>query len=121
MNLHTIAANVTRRVTPKTSITVKHATGYTVSADGTQIPTYSQSTVQGDVQPLSTQDLKKIEGLNVQNVTQKVYLTGDFEGVFRKTGRGGDLLEWGGNIYLVTAVLERWPTWTAVGVTMQVD
>lgn len=121
MNLHGMAKGAVARVNPGIAITVQHSSGYTTAADGTQTPTYTQSTAQGQVQPLSEQDLKRLEGLNAQEVTAKVFLSGDFEGVFRKLGKGGDLLEWGGNTYLVTAVIERWPDWTCVGVTAQTD
>lgn len=121
MNLNALVGPLVGNVNPSISITVQKSTGYTIAADGTQQPTYTTSTVTGQVQPLSEQDLKRLEGLNAQDVTYKVFLNGDFEGVFRKTGRGGDLLSWGGNTYLVTAVIERWPDWTAVGVTLQMD
>lgn len=115
-------AKAVTRVNPYIPISVRVSTGYTTLADGTQQPAYaSPMTVPGQVQPLSSQDLKRLEGLNIQEVTQKVYLTGDFEGVFRTLGKGGDLLVWSGITYLVTAVLERWPDWVCVGVTAQND
>lgn len=121
MNLHKLAS-ITSAVNPRIPIVVQHANGYSTAADGTQIPTYTpRQTVQGSPQPLSAQDLQKLQGLNIEDVTYKVYLDGDYEGVFRKTGRGGDLLTWGGNTYLVTTVLERWPDWTCIGVTLQID
>lgn len=121
MNLQSLTAGVVAHVNPTTSITIQQSTGYTTGADGTQTPTYTTTTAQGQVQPLSANDLKRIEGLSAQEITHKVILPGNWEGVFRKTGKGGDLLEWGGYTYLVTEVLERWPTWTALGVTLQLD
>ena len=119
MNLNNIAAAYVGSVNPQVSISVQTSTGYTVNPDGTQVPTYSTSSTTGQMQPLGPQDLKKLDGLNIQNVTAKVYLNGDYEGVFRVLGKGGDLLTINGQTYLVTAVLERWPQWTCVGVTMQ--
>ena len=119
MNLNALASGIVSAVNPQVSISVQTSTGYTINPDGTQVPTYSTSTTTGQMQPLSSQDLKKLDGLNIQNVTAKVFLNGDFEGVFRALGNGGDLLTINGQTYLVTAVLERWPDWTLVGVTMQ--
>jgi len=119
MNLNGLVAGIVGTVNPQVSITVQASSGYTANPDGTQVPTYINSTATGQVQPLGSQDLRRLDGLNIQGVTAKVYLNGDFEGVFRVLGKGGDLLIFNGQTYLVTAVLERWPDWTCVGVTMQ--
>jgi hypothetical protein len=119
MNLNRLAAGIVGAVNPQVSISVQLSTGSTTNPDGTQTPTYTTSTATGQVQPLGSQDLRRLDGLNIQGVTAKVYLNGDFEGVFRVLGKGGDLLTFNGQTYLVTAVLERWPDWTCVGVTMQ--
>lgn len=121
MNLHGIASAAIAAVNPMTAMTIKTSTGYTTGTDGTQTPTYSTATASGQVQALSGSDIKRIEGLNIQGVVQKVYLTGNYEGQFRKLGKGGDLLVFGGRTYLVTVVFERWPDWCAVGVTAQLD
>ena len=120
MNLRKIANASIQAINKDVSITAKVSDGtYTTEPDGTRIPNYTTIITTGNMQPLSTQDLKRLEGLNIQNVTAKVFLNGNFEGVFRNTQRGGDLLIIGGNTYLVTAVIERWPSWCLVGVTMQ--
>lgn len=121
MNLHQIVSSAIGAINPFIAITVKQSTGYTTAADGSQIPTYQTISTKGQVQALSGGDLKKLEGLNVQNVTQKAYLNGNYEGVFRVLGKGGDLLIFNGRTYLVMAVLERWPDWCCVALTMQMD
>lgn len=121
MNLHQIAAGAVGAVNPFIAVTVQQSTGYTVDANYNQVPSYTTIDTTGQVQPLSASDVRKLEGLNIQNVTQAVYLNGNFEGVFRVLGKGGDLLVFNGFTYLVTAVLERWPDWCKVGVTMQLD
>ena len=125
MNLHSIASQAISAVNPMLTVTTKLSSGYTTSGDGSQVPTYTTGSATGQVQSLSASDLKKLEGMNIQNVEQKVYLNGNFEGAFRQLGLGGDLLTFnygthGAQTYLVTAVLERWPDWSCVGVTMQV-
>lgn len=121
MNLHSVVSGAIGSVNPFIPIEVQQSTGYTTDANYNQIPTYATIQTTGQVQPLSASDVRKLEGMNIQNVTQAVYLNGNFEGVFRVLGKGGDLLVFNGYTYLVNAVLERWPDWCKVGVTMQMD
>lgn len=121
MNLHSIASGVISAVNPMIPVTVKVSAGYATSADGTQVPSYNTISTTGQVQALTGKDLKQLEGLNIQGVTEKAYLNGNYEGVFRVLGKGGDLLVFGGRTYLVMAVLERWPDWCSVALTMQLD
>lgn len=121
MNLHLIAAGAVSAVNPFISITVQRSDGFTVDADYNQVPKYVQVPTTGQVQMLSGKDLRQLEGLNIQGVDQAVYLNGNFEGVFRVLGKGGDLLQFNGFTYLVLAVLERWPDWCKVAVVMQMD
>ncbi|KAG0767335.1 hypothetical protein G6F22_017665 [Rhizopus arrhizus] len=75
-----------------------------------QVPKYLapvDATLQ--VQPLSTGDLKHLEAQNIQGVQRAVYMFGDTQGVVRPLAKGGDLLDFGEQTWLVTAVLETWP------------
>lgn len=121
MNLHQVASGAIGSINPFIPIIVKQSTGYAVDANYNQVPSYTTINTTGQVQPLSASDTRKLEGMNIQGVTQSVYLNGNFEGVFRVLGKGGDLLVFNGYTYLVNAVLERWPDWCKVGVTMQLD
>ena len=121
MNLHRIAASATRTVTPGLPAVVKQSAGYTTATDGSQVPAYTLTQATADLQALTGRDIERLNGLNVQGVTEKAYLTGNFEGVFRVLGKGGDLLVVNGRTYLVSAVLERWPDWCCVALTMQTD
>ncbi len=122
MNLRGIASQVTMAVNPQTSIVVLQSTGYTTGADGSQSPVYTTlPAMLGSVQALSGRDLAKLDGLNIQGVTQKVYLDGNFEGLFRVAGKGGDLLKFGNQTYLVAAVLERWAGWCCLAIVLQTD
>jgi hypothetical protein len=121
LNLHGIVSGAIGAINPQRSITVLQSTGYTTADDGTQMPIYRTLNVTGQIQDLSGKDIMRLNGLNIQGLMQKAYLTGDFEGVFRVLGKGGDLLKFGGRTYLVTVVLERWPDWVCVALTMQMD
>jgi len=121
VNLHGLASGYVSAVNPMIPVVVKQSAGFTVDANHNQVPSYTTISTTGQVQPLSSTDLRLLERMNIQGVKQAVYLSGNFEGVFRVLGKGGDLLVFNGFTYLVTAVLERWPTWCKVGVTMQLD
>ena len=126
MNLNSIVSGAIAAVNPRIPISGNVCTGYTVGANYIQIPTYQAIKTTGEVQPLTSSDLKMLSGLNIQNVELKVYLDGNFEGVFRNLESGGDTLTFCyGTIceqtYLVTAVIERWQDWSCVGVTAQVS
>jgi hypothetical protein len=122
MNLRNIANGATCAVNPNVLATIQQSAGYETRDDGTQAPKYNTITgVKAQVQEMTSGDIKRMESLNIQNVQQKVYLNGNFEGVFRVLGKGGDLLIIGGRVYLITIVFERWPDWCSVGVTMQLN
>jgi len=122
MNLRNITSGALSSIVPQISVTVLVSSGYTVAADFSQVPAYAAPlNTFGRIQPLTAQDLKKLDGLNIQSVVQKLYINGNFEGVFRVLGKGGDLVQFGGRTYLVAAVLERWADWCSLALTMQVD
>ncbi len=121
MNLHQMSSGLIGIVNPFIPVNIKVSTGYTMAADGSQVPTYNSIATVGQNQALSGKDLQKLEGLNIQGVVQKMYLNGDYEGIFRSDGKGGDLMSFNGKTYLVAIVFERWPDWTAVGLSNQLD
>ena len=120
MNLHGLVRGAIGTVNPDIPVTIRSSTGYTTAADGSQVPSYSTTTTTGQRQALSGGDIMRLNGMGAQGVTEKMYLTGNYEGIFRVTGKGGDLLTFGGQTYLVSVVLERWPDWCCVALTLQV-
>ncbi|TAL90907.1 MAG: hypothetical protein EPN62_00795 [Candidimonas sp.] len=121
MNLHQIVSGAIGSVNPFIPIIVQQSTGYTQDANFHRVPTYNNIPTTGQVQALTGKDLRQLEALNVQGVNEAVYLNGNFEGVFRVLGKGGDLLIFNGYTYLVMAVLERWSDWCKLAVVMQMD
>lgn len=122
MNLHGIAMGYVAAVNPLVTATFQASTGSTTNADGTRVPTYAPAvSVLCQIQPLQYTDVTMLEGLNIQGVRNKVYVTGDWKAVVRGNRRGGDLLTMpDGTVYLVALVLEDWPDWCCLAVTLQV-
>lgn len=120
MNLHNIVSGAIGAVNPSIAVVIKQSMGYTTNPDGSQVPAYTTTQATGQRQSLSGGDICRLNNLNIQGVTCKIYLNGNYEGVFRVLGKGGDLIIFGGQTYLVSAVLERWNDWCALALTLQV-
>jgi len=121
MDLHGIVSPVIGAVNPLVPVVIQVSTGYTTNADYKQVPSYADPvTRQGQVQPLSTGDIRHIEGMNLQGVERAIYIHGAVKGLIREEEVGGDLITLpDGSIWLVAVVLEQWPDWCKVGVTRQ--
>lgn len=122
MNLHGIAAGAIGAVNPFIPVTVRQSMGASEDETGRSVPTYAAPlSVTGQKQALSGRDIQRINALSVQGVVCKMYMNGNYEGLFRVTGKGGDLLTFDGQTYLVATVLERWPDWCCLALAMQLD
>jgi hypothetical protein len=127
MNLHGIVAGYIGVVNPPILCTLQVSTGYTIGPDGSQIPTYDTfEGVPADVQALSYTDMMKMGGLNIQGTRRAIWLTGNFEGLNREAGKGGDLITMpslpnlpGPTTWLVAQVSEWWQDWVHVIATLQ--
>lgn len=120
MDLRGIANGVSSTVNPNKTVTVRRSTGYTIGAGRKQVPGYAAPvTGPAQVQALDNDDLKQLDGLNVQGTIRAIYLRGVLAGVVRPDGTGGDLVEVDGQNWLVVKVLEGWPTWTKAAIVLQ--
>ncbi len=124
MNLHNVVGNYIAAINPWTTATIQVSNGYTTTSDGTRVPAYfAPVTVQVQMQSLTYNDLTQINGLNIQGERRAMYINGDWEGVVRPDGKGGDLITTSnGKIWLVAQVLENWAEkdgWVKVCVTRQ--
>lgn len=122
MDLRGIANSVSSTVNPNTTVTVRRSTGYTIGAGRKQVPTYADPiTGPGQIQALDANDIKQLDGLNIQGTIRAIYLRGVLAGVVRPDGTGGDIVQIGGQTWLVVKVLEGWPTWTKAAIVLQGD
>ena len=122
MDLRGIANSVSSTVNPNITVTVLRSTGYTIGAGRKQVPTYADPvTGPGQIQALDANDIKQLDGLNIQGTIRTIYLRGVLAGVVRPDGTGGDIVQIGGQTWLVVKVLEGWPTWTKATIVLQGD
>jgi hypothetical protein len=121
VNLHGIVAGAIGAVNPLVEITVRVNLGYVTGPDGTQAPSYGpQTTVVAQIQPLTGGELRHMDSLNLQGDFQAIYINGHIAGLIRPDNKGGDLITLkDGRNYLVSTVLEDWPDWCKVAVTLQ--
>ena len=121
MNIFGIASAAVSAVVPRVNLTVQVSTGYTTNADGSRVPTYAApQVVSGSVQALQFNDITQLDALNIQGERRKIYIKGQVDGLVRVENKGGDLItDPLGNVWLVALVLEAWPDWCSVAVTLQ--
>lgn len=120
MDLRGLANGVTSTVNPNKTVTVRRSTGYTIGAGRKQVPGYADPvTGPAQIQALDANDIKQLDGLNIQGTVRAIYLRGVLAGVVRPDGTGGDLVEVDGQTWLVVKVLEGWPTWTKAAIVLQ--
>ena len=121
MDLHGIVRGAIGTVNPDVLVTVETSTGSTTLPSGKRVPTYATSTgVVAQIQSLTYTDLQHTDGLNIQGIRYAIYLHGRVDAVQRLNDKGGDLITLGdGTVYKVVLVLERWPDWVKVAVTLQ--
>jgi hypothetical protein len=127
MNLHKIVSGAISAVNPQTLVMWRISSGHNIAPDGTQTPNYiTVPNVPVQVQALSYSDLMKMGALNVQGTRRKIYMNGNPEGLDRNAIKGGDLVDMpnlpnfpGPTTWLVTQVLEHWPDWASIAITLQ--
>lgn len=130
VNLNAVVAPIIGAISPQQPVTVYLSAGPgATAADGSRAPTYADSfEAVAQIQPITTGDMRKLEGLNLQGAFEKLYLNGQLRGLQRINSLGGDLVVLpDGTTYLVKAVLEAWrfvsagEGWCAVAAVLQND
>lgn len=120
MNLNQITGNALTVINPYTYGTLKRSVGYTTTPSGDRVPSYEIiPKVPFKVQALSNDEIRQLDGLNIQGNKQAVYLNGSWAGIVRADQKGGDLLVFGGEVWLAAIVLEDWPKWTKLAIVLQ--
>lgn len=127
MNLRGMVNKYTQITNPNVCINWIQSTGYVTNNAGKRTPTSITLSVEAQIQALSTSDLEHTDGLNITNVMRTVYLYGNAAGVVRADNIGGDILVFpeipnsSNKNWLITKVVETWPDWCHVIVSLQVN
>ncbi len=128
MNLHGIVRPMITTVNPDRAVQWLASTGGTVSDTGKQTPTYATAVpLQGQIQPTSTEMLRKYDYLQAQGIYRTVYFYGREQAINRVEGKGGDLLQFPevpagtSRTWLIVQVPEQWPDWCCVLCCLQLD
>ena len=82
-------------------IVIVRQQGFTVSADGTQVPVQSTpEAATAQIQPTPTSELEHINNYNSSSTYYDCYLNGDYNSLRKQDGQGGDLFYfYGSNKY----------------------
>ena len=116
-----MAAGAIGIVNPFITVTIKRSIGYAVGADGRQVPKYQVFERLAQVQALSGSQIQRLNELGIQGVMKSAFITGNYDGIVRKDGKGGDLFLFGGNTWLAVQVMENWPDWSRIALCLQTD
>lgn len=126
MNLHGIVSPYVGAINPPMMVQIQMSAGYSTAADGSRAPSYAPAVIaSAQVQPLTTRDLRQVEGLNLQGTLKAIYVNGPLTGAVRPAIQGGDLITLpDGSTWLISTVSEGWNVtsgWTKAIMTLQND
>lgn len=119
MDIRSIANAASSVVNGNVPITIKRSTGYTIGPGRRQVPTYQVTTGWGQVQALTGDDLKQLDGLNIQGIVRAIIVRGPLQAVSRPDQTGGDIITIDGHDWLVVQILEAWQDWTRAVIRKQ--
>lgn len=120
MDLRGIANGIASSVNNNMQVNILRSTGYVNGNGGKQIPQYANPVSQfAQLQPLNSDQLRQMDGLNVQGIMQTISLRGQVTAANRPKGTGGDIIKINGEDWLVVRVLESWPMWTKAIIKLQ--
>ena len=125
MNLHNIVQPYITTVNPNMIALFYKSTGYSTDTDGSRVASFADPlTISCQWQSFQYNDLVQLDGLNINGEKRALYLNGDWDGVSRPDGTGGDLIVLTSNntTWVVCMVLENWQAqdgWVKVAVVRQ--
>ncbi|MGC6389651.1 hypothetical protein ACMV8I_18600 [Ewingella sp. S1.OA.A_B6] len=121
MNLHRAVRGAIGSINPFIHAIVQVSDGFEIGPGRKQIPKYlPDQPVSIQLQPLSSDDLKHVDGMNLQGLLKSIHVDGNYYGVNREKAIGGDLFIIGSETWLVIVPLELWPQWSRLLVQLQV-
>lgn len=81
--------------------------------------------IMGQVQPATSDDLRYLDGMNLNGTARAIYMNGQVDAIVRSNLKGGDLIDLtnipNAGTWLVTRNPEAWPDWCRAVVLLQND
>lgn len=125
MNLRNIANSVTRGINPNYDVILRVNTGYTINDYGEQVPSFTDSEINIQLQSLQTSDLQFLDLVQQQGTFIYAYTDANVFAQLRKDSKGNDKMifsryrddkpsEW-----LVKQVVEEYHNWVKVLLWLQ--
>lgn len=128
LNLHGIVGPIIAAVNPFVVATVYRSLGNAPDATGQQVPQYDTGVpIRVQVQSLTYTDVMRLDGLSIQGVRRAIYTDASIDGMIRIQQKGGDVIVFPpgvmpeGSVWNVALVLETWPSWRKIALTLQAD
>ena len=128
MNLSYIATTAIQSINPNIPVIVRMPHGYAIDpATLRQVPSFHNTAGTGQVQALDNDDLRQIDGLNIQGTIRALYLYGSVAALIRPDALPNAMIRFTSNEGGVTRqrdwgvfkVLEQWEGWCKVAVVYQ--
>lgn len=123
MNLHALVRGVISTVNEDQKVIVLINKGSQHLYGGITQPLWKKIRTTAQVQPVSSDEIKFIDNYVESSTYRTFYLNGDFNGLNRRVGSGGDKIYWNGHYWYVASNPEPWEIagWTCVHCVQQLD
>jgi hypothetical protein len=121
MNLHAAVQGAISAINPFIPVVIKRAVGYTTGADGTQAPNYRVMQGSAQIQDINGTEIMRLNALGIQGDLCCAYINGNYDGIVRSEGKGGDLFCFRGQVWMVAKVMEEWSGWCRLALVLQID
>lgn len=121
MNIRQLINAATSNINLNQWVIIKQSSGYEISDGGRQAPVYTQRETLAQIQALTAQETKQIDGVSQNDVVCSIYVSGLLRAVDRDVGSGGDLVILSDqSVWLVIHLLEVWNSWTRAVIVKQI-
>jgi hypothetical protein len=122
MNVRGLSNSAIKTVNADTLVSIQPSSGYTIGSGARQIPSYGTAVSQyANIQELTVEELRLIEGLNIQGTKKTIYTHFLLRAASRPNQTGGDLITFNEQKWLVVKILEQWNEWTKALIVQQVS
>lgn len=122
MNLHQIVKGAINVVNPFISAILRRSDGFESGKGASRTPKYKPDEIISiQLQPLTSDDLRHVDGLNLQGIVKSIHTDGNIYGALRREQIGGDVIIINGVTWLVIEPIELWPDWCRLLVRRQDD